>query len=98
MQVMSLPRQACRLCAVFTLIWSCIPAIAEDAVDLAQKIDRQFDARWRSDGIVPADRADDAEFLRRVYLHIGGVIPTVSEARRFIRDESADKRTAAVTE
>ena len=47
--------------------------------DLAQQIDSQIAAapgRQRSD--VPA--ASDAEFLRRAYLDIAGVIPTAEQA------------------
>jgi len=68
------------------------PAKADDARDLAARIDMHLESRWKADGVTPADRSDDAEFLRRVSLHIGGTIPPVSEARRFLRDESPDKR------
>jgi hypothetical protein len=36
--------------------------------------------------------ADDAEFLRRVYLDFTGCIPTAAEARAFLKDPSPNKR------
>jgi len=43
-----------------------------------------------------AEQADDAEFLRRVYLDLTGRTPTVAEARAFLSDKAAGKRTALV--
>ena len=44
----------------------------------------------------PARPADDAEYLRRVYLDLVGKIPTAAEARDFLDDPSPDKRTRLV--
>ena len=63
---------------------------------LARKIDAKLGATWERAHIRPAALADDAEFLRRVTLDLGGRIPTVSEARAFLADASADKRTRLV--
>jgi hypothetical protein len=67
-------------------------ARAEDisASKLAERIDARISAGWK--GVRPAARADDAEFLRRVYLDIAGKIPPVSEARRFLGERAPDKR------
>jgi Protein of unknown function (DUF1553)/Protein of unknown function (DUF1549) len=67
------------------------PVTADDARNLAARIDRHLESRWKSDGITPAPPADDAEFLRRVSLHIAGRIPLVSEAREFLREPSTEK-------
>ena len=40
--------------------------------------------------------ADDAEFVRRVYLDLTGVIPRVSEVREFLHDTSPNKRAQLV--
>jgi len=40
--------------------------------------------------------ADDAEFLRRIYLDLAGRIPSVKEARAFLEDKSADKRAKLI--
>ena len=69
---------------------------ADDVQAAADLIDRHIAARWQADGVVPADLSDDAEFFRRVNLHIGGVIPTVWEVRSFVADPSPDKRRQAV--
>jgi hypothetical protein len=49
-------------------------------------------AEWAKAKLQPATPADDAEFLRRVYLDLVGKIPTASEARDFIDDPRPDKR------
>jgi hypothetical protein len=43
-------------------------------------------------GIPPSDLADDATFLRRVYLDTIGTLPTAAEARAFLADKSQNKR------
>jgi len=48
--------------------------------------------------ILPSDAADDADFLRRVYLDIIGTLPTAAEARRFLSDNAAGKRARLVDE
>ena len=40
--------------------------------------------------------AGNAEFLRRVYLALHGVIPTAAQARAFLADIAADKRAKLV--
>ncbi len=47
-------------------------------------------------GIPPADLADDATFLRRVFLDTIGTLPTVAEARAFLADTHADKRAVLI--
>lgn len=47
-------------------------------------------------GIPPSDPIDDATFLRRAYLDVIGTLPTANEARQFLSDPSADKRTKLV--
>jgi hypothetical protein len=40
--------------------------------------------------------ADDAEFLRRLYLDLTGTIPTAMEARVFLADKRPDKRAKVI--
>ncbi len=47
-------------------------------------------------GIAPSDLADDATFLRRVYLDTIGTLPTAQEARTFLADRAADKRNRLI--
>jgi hypothetical protein len=63
---------------------------------LAAIIDKHLAKDWDARGIVPAERADDAEFVRRAYLDIIGRAPKASEARAFIEDRSPNKRAALV--
>jgi hypothetical protein len=75
------------------------PAKGPDAADaqaLAGKIDRLIARRWAEAKAEPAPRADDAEFLRRVYLDLAGRIPPVEETRSFLDDQRPDKRARLV--
>jgi hypothetical protein len=67
-----------------------------DASALAQRIDQIVAVKWKEAGVEPSDRAEDAEFARRVYLDLGGRIPAVFEARSFLGDKAADKRAKLV--
>jgi hypothetical protein len=67
-----------------------------DATALATRIDEHLAASWAAAGIKPASLADDAEFLRRVFLDLAGRIPSVAEARAFLKDDSPDKRQRLV--
>ena len=44
--------------------------------------------------IAPAAVSSDAEFVRRVYLDLTGVIPTSQQARAFLDDSAPEKRSA----
>ena len=63
---------------------------------LAEAIDREIARQWAESNVEPAPRADDAEFLRRVWLDLAGTIPTAAEARAFLDDTAADKRERLV--
>lgn len=63
---------------------------------LADRIDELVAARWEDAQVTPAPLADDAEYLRRVYLDIAGKIPPTSEVRRFLADTSPHKRREVV--
>jgi hypothetical protein len=67
-----------------------------DALALAAVIDKHLEKAWAANGITPAPQIDDAAFLRRVYLHLAGRIPSVTEVRQFLRDTSPDKRIKEV--
>ena len=71
-------------------------AVAADPYQLARVIDEQLEAAQRAADIVPADNADDAEFLRRVTLDLAGRIPTVDEVTTFLNEPSPEKRSAVI--
>ena len=71
---------------------------AEEPLLLHAQIDQLIDQRLRELNITPAGPGSDAEFVRRVYLDLNGVIPTAEEARTFIEDNSPDKRQRLIAD
>ena len=67
-----------------------------DAAELAALIDRHIETRLEAERVRPAEPADDAEFLRRVYLDLHGVIPTAEQAARFLADTDPDRRARLI--
>jgi hypothetical protein len=61
-------------------------------------IDGLVIARLKLLNIAPSDLADDAEYLRRVYLDVIGTLPTPAESRRFLTNARPDKRARLVDE
>src|SRR5262245_23229823 len=68
------------------------------AAALTARIDHLVGKGWQAARVTPAQRADDAEFLRRVYLDLAGRIPGAAEARRFLDDKAPDKREKLIDE
>jgi hypothetical protein len=67
-------------------------APAQDPAALADKINRFLEKSWAANQIKPAAPADDAEWLRRVYLDLAGRIPSVREVQDFLKSKDPDKR------
>src|SRR5262249_48474741 len=63
---------------------------------VAADVDAAIDRKLAEARVPPSPPADDAEFLRRVYLDLAGVIPTISKTRAFLADRNTDKRTRLV--
>ncbi len=59
-------------------------------------IDEAVFDRAKQLGILLAKPCTDHVFLRRAYLDVIGTLPKADEARRFLADESPDKRTALI--
>ena len=74
------------------------PAGEADAAALSELIDQQIEARLTREDLGPADVADDAEFLRRVYLDLHGVVPTAAQAEQFLKDADPAKRARLIDE
>ena len=68
--------------------------VATAAEPLHNRIDELIDQKRADQPASPA--ADDAEFLRRVYLDFTGRIPTADVARAFFADKSPTKRTKLI--
>ncbi|HLF92349.1 MAG TPA: DUF1549 domain-containing protein [Planctomycetota bacterium] len=59
-------------------------------------VDKWVRAKWDEAGLKPVKRSDDAEFMRRVYLDVVGVIPSLEEAEKFLAEKSMSKRQQLV--
>ncbi len=68
------------------------PAIEEAAA----AIDALLAARHREQGLIPSAALDDAQFVRRAYLDLGGRIPTHDEAAAFLAENDPGKRGALI--
>jgi hypothetical protein len=84
----------------FALLFACpvfaianAPGEAAERPPLHERIDRLIELAAK--GPVPP-LADDAEFLRRAFLDLKGVIPSADEAREFLADKASDKRAKVI--
>lgn len=59
-------------------------------------IDRLVWDKLQRLGIEPSGPADDAAFMRRVFLDTIGTLPTATEARAFLSDTATDKRSRLI--
>jgi hypothetical protein len=53
-------------------------------------------AKWKKLGLRPSPTCDDATFVRRVTIDLCGRLPTAAEAKAFLDDTSADKRSKLI--
>jgi hypothetical protein len=81
-------------CASLALLLSAVPARAQ--APLHQRIDQAIASGTPQLGKLTAPLADDAEFLRRLYLDLTGTIPTADEARAFLKDAAPDRRAKLI--
>lgn len=84
--------------AVACVMICAMPARGDDAAELAALIDGQVQAALASASLTTAPAADDAEFLRRVYLDFHGVVPPLEQTLQFLSSTAADKRTGLIDE
>ena len=67
-------------------------AARKDVAAAASRIDTLLQKSWREHKVEPSDRLNDSQFVRRIYLELGGRIPTFDETVRFLDSKSATKR------
>ncbi|MBI5832125.1 MAG: DUF1553 domain-containing protein [Armatimonadetes bacterium] len=72
--------------------------LAEPFPEMATEnpLDQAVLAKLRLLGLPPSPRCTDAEFVRRVYLDVIGLLPTPDEVRAFAADSAADKRAKLI--
>ena len=69
-----------------------------DAAALAHVIDSAVDQRLAAEKVKASPQADDAEFLRRVYLDLAGRIPPADKAAAFLDSNDPAKRAKLIDE
>jgi hypothetical protein len=62
------------------------------------KVDALVIDKLRKVGLVPSETCTDTEFLRRVTLDVTGTLPTSDEVKKFLADNSKDKRAKKVNQ
>jgi len=68
------------------------PAVAAAAAH----IDRLIEAGWRARGLEASRPLDDARYVRRMHLELGGRIPTGDETAAFLADRDPAKRAELI--
>ena len=69
---------------------------ANDTTAVARYIDAQILKKQIEEKVTAAPLATDAEFLRRAYLDITGVIPTADQAKAFLASTETTKRAKLI--
>lgn len=59
-------------------------------------LDRLVTQKLDALGLKPSSRCSDADFVRRVYLDVIGLLPTPEEARTFLASRAPDKRAKLI--
>jgi len=67
-----------------------------DQKEVSGKIDRMILAELEKGSIKPADRCNDADFLRRVSLDITGQLPSPRDVTLFVLDPDTNKRAVLI--
>ena len=70
--------------------------------EMAARVDLRLAAGWQAEKVTPAHTASDAEFLRRAWLDLCGIIPPINDndglsgIRDFLNDKQPNKRVLLI--
>ncbi|WDQ16281.1 DUF1549 and DUF1553 domain-containing protein [Rhodopirellula sp. P2] len=71
--------------------WQPVAVVPRASEQVISRVDAILDELWQERQIRPVDRATDLQLLRRVHLDLAGRTPTVTEVRRFLKNNSDDR-------
>ncbi len=63
---------------------------------IIEEINTQIRQTWKDNEVEPSAVADDAEWMRRVYLDVVGHIPSLEDVEKFLADKDKSKRKKLV--
>lgn len=72
------------------------PNFQWNAQSPANFIDTLVNDKLQQMQLLPAARSSDSEFIRRVYLDVLGILPTVAETKQFLESQEPNKRSALI--
>lgn len=64
--------------------------------EIVESINKRIRQSWTDNEIKPSAVADDAEWIRRVYLDLVGHIPPAEDVEKFLADKDKSKRTKVI--
>jgi hypothetical protein len=67
-------------------------AARKDVAAAAARIDALLQTHWKEHKVTGSDPLNDGQFVRRIYLELGGRIPTFDETVQFLDSKAASKR------
>ncbi|GAA4455465.1 DUF1549 and DUF1553 domain-containing protein [Novipirellula rosea] len=71
--------------------WLPVAVVPSTDAEVRTRINTILDELWQQEEVRPVDMATDLVLLRRAYLDLAGRTPTVTEVRRFLQDQGADR-------
>jgi hypothetical protein len=82
---------------VFTSVGLAGPRLSQPQ-EVSARVDTAFQSSWKNQNLPPDSAADDATFLRRVWLDLAGTVPPPLVARDYLASKEADRRARVVDE
>ena len=73
-----------------------VPFSTGSSSEIVKFINERIRQNWKDNEIAPSPVADDAKWLRRVYLDIVGHIPPADEVEKFLADKDPAKRSKLI--